>query len=75
MFFLAELILASFVGVKQRIGGYEREERREEKREERRRCGSRCDVLSRAVLSSAVDLYILIYCLKAVTFYNVFCYL
>ena len=38
----------------------EREERREEKREERRRCGSRCDVLSRAVLFSAVDIYIYI---------------
>ena len=36
--------------MKQRIGGYEREERREEKREERRRGGLRCDVLSRAVL-------------------------
>ena len=41
---------------------------------ERRREGLRCDVLSRAVLSCAVDIYIyiLIYCLKAVTFYNVF---
>ena len=58
--------------MKQRIGGYEREERREEKREERRRGGLHCDVLSRAVLSCAVDIYILIYCLKAVTFYNVF---
>ena len=36
MIFLAQLILAFFFGVKQRIGGYEREERREEKREERR---------------------------------------
>ena len=50
IFFLAELILVFFFGVKQRIGGYEREERREEKREERRRGGLRCDVLSRAVL-------------------------
>ena len=50
-----------FFGVKQRIGGYEREERREEKREERRRGGLRCDVLSRAVLSCAVDIYIYIY--------------
>ena len=52
-----------------------REERREkEKREERRRCELRCGVLSRAVLSCAVDIYtyIYIYCSKAVTFHNVF---
>ena len=52
------------------------EERREEKREERRRGGLRCDVLSRAVLSCPVDIYIyiyiFIYCSKVVTFYNVF---
>ena len=60
-FFLAELILVFFFGVKQRIGGYEREERREEKREERRRGGLRCDVLSRAVLSCAVDIYIYLF--------------
>ena len=36
----------------------ERREKRREKREERRRCGLRCNVLSRAVLSCAVDLYI-----------------
>ena len=37
------------------IGGYERGLERKEKREERRRCGLRCNVLSRAVLSCAVD--------------------
>ena len=61
MIFLSELILAFFFGVKQRIGGYERGEERKEKREERRRGGLRCDVLSRAVLSCAVDIYIYIY--------------
>ena len=54
MIFLSELILA-FSGVKQRIGEYERGEERKEKREQRRRCGLRCNVLSRAVLSCAVD--------------------
>ena len=53
-----------------------RGEERKEKREERRRCGLRCNVLSRAVLSCAVDniyIYIYIYLmLKAVTFHNVF---
>ena len=57
MIFLSELIL-SFFAVKQRIGGYERGEERKEKREERRRCGLRYNVLSRAVLSCAVDKYI-----------------
>ena len=64
MIFLSELILA-FFGLKQR-------ERRGEKREERRRCGLRCNVLSRAVLSCAVDNCIYICCSKAVTFHNVF---
>ena len=63
MIFLSELILA-FFGVKQRTGGYERGEERKEKREERRRCGLRCNVLSRAVLSCAVDIYIYIYIVR-----------
>ena len=71
----SELIMA-FFGVKQRIGGYERGEERREKREERRRCGLRCNVLSRAVLSCAVENYIYIYificCSEALTFHNVF---
>ena len=70
MISLSELILV-FFGVKQRKGGYERGEERKEKREERRRCELRCNVLSRSVLSCAVDNYIYICCSKAVTFHNV----